>query len=258
MNVFYAIDADQGVNGQISYKLKAEDDTFRVDSQYGWLFVAKNLDRERQSTYNLTIVAKDGGGFKTEWPFQLFVRDVNDNPPIFEKIAYSLKLKQKDCQIGQKLLRLNVNDADTSEVQNIVISIVSKKHNEILKLVGNDVVFNAFPSTDSSFNTTFQLIAFDGIHSTTSDLNLEWIASNIDFCTENNQTIHIPANRPLNSPILLLNKDGRQVLIHHLIGNEKFPFEIVNNSELVTKEGFYKLPNVSLNGVPKSSFFFFI
>jgi hypothetical protein len=124
------------------------------------------------------------------------------------------------------------------------ISLVANEHSKLLKLVGNEILFDAMPTTNSSFNATFKLIAFDGIHSTISDLNVQWIAAKNDFCTQTTQTIHISSNRPVNSSIMLLNKDNRQFLIHHLLGAEKLPFEIVNNSELVVKEGFYKLPKV--------------
>lgn len=110
VNVFYAIDLDQGLNGQVEYELKNnENNTFRIDRDYGWLFVVKPLDREQKTSYNLTVVAKDGGGLTTEMSFQLIIRDTNDNAPSFEKPAYSLNLKQQDCRVGQKLLRLNVN-----------------------------------------------------------------------------------------------------------------------------------------------------
>lgn len=100
---------DEGTNGQVYYELKSDNNkTFRIDREFGWLFVAKQLDREQKSIYNLTVISSDGV-LKSEWPFQLIVRDVNDNAPTFDKSSYSLVLKEKDVQIGQKLLRLNVN-----------------------------------------------------------------------------------------------------------------------------------------------------
>lgn len=47
----------------------------------------KTLDRERESFYDLKILAKDRGGLSSEVPLNIYVADVNDNAPIFDKIA---------------------------------------------------------------------------------------------------------------------------------------------------------------------------
>lgn len=122
---------------------------------------------------------------------------------------------------------------------------MANEHEEMLKLDGNDVVLNAIPpSTNLSFNSTFKLVAFDNVHSTSSELRLQWRAA--ERCVKKGQTIRIPSNRTLNSSVLLLNNDNRPALIHHLLNAEKLPFEIVNNSELIVKEGFYNELEVSI------------
>lgn len=45
------------------------------------------LDRERESFYDLKIIAKDRGGLSSEVPLNIYVADVNDNAPTFDKIA---------------------------------------------------------------------------------------------------------------------------------------------------------------------------
>lgn len=45
------------------------------------------LDRERESFYDLKILAKDRGGLSSEVPLNIYIADVNDNSPIFDKIA---------------------------------------------------------------------------------------------------------------------------------------------------------------------------
>uniref|UniRef100_A0A1B0GPD6 Cadherin domain-containing protein n=1 Tax=Phlebotomus papatasi TaxID=29031 RepID=A0A1B0GPD6_PHLPP len=45
------------------------------------------LDRERDNFYNLKMVARDKGGLSSEVKLGIFVADVNDNAPMFEKIA---------------------------------------------------------------------------------------------------------------------------------------------------------------------------
>lgn len=45
------------------------------------------LDREREGFYNLRLVARDKGGLKSEVKLGIYIADVNDNPPMFDKIA---------------------------------------------------------------------------------------------------------------------------------------------------------------------------
>lgn len=45
------------------------------------------LDREIQNFYEFTVVARDKGGLSSEIKFTLYVTDVNDNAPVFDKIA---------------------------------------------------------------------------------------------------------------------------------------------------------------------------
>lgn len=45
------------------------------------------IDREIQNYYEFTVLAKDKGGLSSEVKFTLYVTDVNDNAPIFDKIA---------------------------------------------------------------------------------------------------------------------------------------------------------------------------
>ena len=58
----HATDADEGVNGRLSYALlDAADGAFRMDSATGIVALAKPLDRERRALYNLTVRAMDRG-----------------------------------------------------------------------------------------------------------------------------------------------------------------------------------------------------
>lgn len=45
------------------------------------------LDRERESFYDLKVIAKDRGGLSSVVPLNIYVADVNDNAPAFDKIA---------------------------------------------------------------------------------------------------------------------------------------------------------------------------
>lgn len=47
----------------------------------------KTLDREQDSFFDLKLIARDTGGLSTEVKLGIFITDVNDNAPMFERIA---------------------------------------------------------------------------------------------------------------------------------------------------------------------------
>jgi len=57
-----AADADSGVNAQIKYRVqKGGFDDFHIDDETGVVSIASKLDFDRRSTYNIVIIAVDGG-----------------------------------------------------------------------------------------------------------------------------------------------------------------------------------------------------
>ncbi|XP_069366544.1 protocadherin Fat 3 [Paralichthys olivaceus] len=91
-------------------------DTGSFDMQYdlqvgvGTLVVAKPLDAEVQSVYNMTIQVTDGTSFATA---QVFIRiqDSNDNPPVFSQAAYDVSVSE-DVPVDMELLRVRATDVD--------------------------------------------------------------------------------------------------------------------------------------------------
>ena len=58
----HATDADEGVNGRLTYALlDTADGAFKMDSGTGIVTLAKPLDREARALYNLTVRAMDRG-----------------------------------------------------------------------------------------------------------------------------------------------------------------------------------------------------
>lgn len=69
----------------------------------------KTLDRERESSYNLTLFAIDSGGLHSEAKVLLQVTDVNDNAPMFERIAV---FKDSGIKILEQTNELEIYFAD--------------------------------------------------------------------------------------------------------------------------------------------------
>ncbi|XP_027761212.1 protocadherin gamma-A12-like [Empidonax traillii] len=86
-------DQDSGANGEVRCSLDGNVPFLLERSQgsYYRVVTARELDREQQSEYNVTVRASDGG-----WPalqssrvLALRVLDVNDNAPVFSQERYS-------------------------------------------------------------------------------------------------------------------------------------------------------------------------
>lgn len=68
--------------------MSSDDNTENNQTNYVIKFVGPStLDRERKNFYKLRLQAKDTGGLTSEAQLMVFITDVNDNPPIFDKLA---------------------------------------------------------------------------------------------------------------------------------------------------------------------------
>lgn len=89
-----ATDRDFGIFGEIEYTLTGfGSNMFKTDKNKGGVYVAQLLDYEKQKSYSLTLLAKDGGGKGTSASIFVDVLDVNDNAPIFEASEYSRTIR---------------------------------------------------------------------------------------------------------------------------------------------------------------------
>ncbi|KAM9788478.1 LOW QUALITY PROTEIN: protocadherin Fat 3 [Neosynchiropus ocellatus] len=91
-------------------------DTGSFDMQYdlqvgvGTLVLAKPLDAEVQSVYNMTVQVTDGTSVSTSQVF-IRVQDSNDNPPVFSQPAYDISVSE-DTPVDVELLRVRASDMD--------------------------------------------------------------------------------------------------------------------------------------------------
>uniref|UniRef100_A0A803W1M9 Cadherin domain-containing protein n=1 Tax=Ficedula albicollis TaxID=59894 RepID=A0A803W1M9_FICAL len=80
-----ATDADEGLNGEITYSLKKvsdrTSDIFHLDSECGSITLLRSLDYEEGDSYELQVQARDGGGLSDTAKVTIFVTDINDNAP---------------------------------------------------------------------------------------------------------------------------------------------------------------------------------
>ncbi|XP_029627074.1 protocadherin alpha-7 isoform X3 [Salmo trutta] len=177
-------DLDSGLNGKVLCHV-LEDVPFTLlpslhDNMYS-VVTKSPLDREKQSEYDLTIVAKDAGqpSLSSVKTISVVVSDVNDNSPEFSLSPYTFYVTENNHP-GASLFRVSASDRDINE--NAIISyhilrngVEENKWSSFLNINpenGNILALKTFDfETLKTFQ--FQVVATDsGIPSLSSNVTI--------------------------------------------------------------------------------------
>ncbi|XP_044138051.1 protocadherin gamma-B1-like [Bufo gargarizans] len=128
-------DRDSGENGEVQCLIKG-DLPFELLSSTGKFYkiVTKSaLDREKTSSYNITIQASDKGSpeITSEKVIQLSISDVNDNAPVFDKLIYSVFVTENNL-LGSSIFSIQARDLDNEDNSKITYSIMTRDNEEDL------------------------------------------------------------------------------------------------------------------------------
>ncbi|KAK0142146.1 Protocadherin Fat 4 [Merluccius polli] len=121
-------DADVGLNGVISYSLSGGDGQFSVNPSTGQIISSSLLDREARSTYQLLVVATDGGepqGLSSSATVSVVVSDVNDNPPRFHHHPYVTHIPAY-TSTGSLVFAVTVTDEDAGSNAQLHYSLMGR------------------------------------------------------------------------------------------------------------------------------------
>ncbi|KAL0149511.1 hypothetical protein M9458_055184 [Cirrhinus mrigala] len=164
-------DKDSGENRQIRCSVQ-QSVPFKLNpsvKNYFSLVTTKALDREKESDYNITITATDGGSppLSTSMTIHLLVSDVNDNPPVFEQQSYSTYISENN-KPGTSLCSVSANDPDWRQNGTVLYSLVPSEFNGVpvssfLSINGDTGVIHAVRSFDYEQlrNFTVKVVARD-------------------------------------------------------------------------------------------------
>ncbi|XP_061580428.1 protocadherin-8 [Cololabis saira] len=136
-----AVDADVGSNYIQSYQISVNghftiDVLLRADGvKYAELVLMKELDREIQSSYNVELVATDGGNPHRSGSTKITVKvtDFNDNSPVFDQNSFSVSLPE-DAPVGTIILDLHAVDTDEGLNGEVVYGFGKQVSHEIREL----------------------------------------------------------------------------------------------------------------------------
>ncbi|XP_015472127.1 protocadherin gamma-B3-like [Parus major] len=114
-----ARDADVGRNSLLTYHL-SRNPSFSLalketpnESKQPELVLETPLDREKQSSFELVLMAVDGGEPAMSGTVHILIKvaDANDNPPVFSKALYEAQIAE-NLPAGSLVLKVVATDAD--------------------------------------------------------------------------------------------------------------------------------------------------
>ncbi|XP_028271987.1 protocadherin gamma-A4-like isoform X37 [Parambassis ranga] len=121
-----ASDADEGVNGEITYEFSRLSDKsqkrFSLDHKTGEIFVSGDIDYEEGSKYEVMVEAKDGYGLSSEAKVIIDIIDVNDNAPVIYLKSLSTPIPE-NVSPGTEVGIINVQDSDSENNRQVRCSI---------------------------------------------------------------------------------------------------------------------------------------
>ncbi|XP_072352111.1 protocadherin-23 [Scyliorhinus torazame] len=114
-----ARDADSGHFGTIYYSLYEgvsnyeKSHLFTIDTATGKVYTAHNMDRDDgPSSYDLVVIAEDGGGLSAQSFIHLELQDINDNQPVFNPLAYITSISSH-TQPETEIIKVIASDRDS-------------------------------------------------------------------------------------------------------------------------------------------------
>ncbi|CAL8330632.1 unnamed protein product, partial [Gadus morhua 'NCC'] len=163
--VVRASDADEGVNGEVTYGLDHISDSgnvFSLDSKSGEVRVIGSIDYEEESSYEIQISAKDGLGLASYSTLMIDVTDVNDNAPEIYLKSLTNPIAE-DVLPGTEVGIINVHDEDSDSNRQVRCSI---EQNVPFKLIPSIKNYYSLVTTDKLdreqvTNYTFTVLATD-------------------------------------------------------------------------------------------------
>jgi hypothetical protein len=167
----HATDRDVGKFGKLTYILRGFGaENFGTDDESGGIFVKKILDYEKQKSYSLSLIARDGGGRETNANIFIDIVDLNDNFPQFETNEYYRNVREGSRAFEPQLF-VKAVDIDGATQGNGRISYSIESENSIS---GHVFRINS-ESGEVSINS-------EGVHSSdTFDGNYEMMICAEDF-----------------------------------------------------------------------------
>ncbi|XP_064635999.1 cadherin-23-like isoform X2 [Lineus longissimus] len=121
-----ATDKDTGAGGSVTYKLApGESDMFTINAASGAVKLAKPLDYETKTTYNIKVIASDSDAsnpLSTPRTLVVNVKDVQDTAPLFLNLPYAATIVE-NLAAGSSVFQVTAIDGDKQVPNKIKYSL---------------------------------------------------------------------------------------------------------------------------------------
>ena len=112
------------------------DDVFSIGQTTGVVKVARNLDYEIASQYELWIEVKDARNAITYVKFTISVVDENDNAPRFDRFVYNATI-QEGVPVGTSVVTVTATDEDSGRNKEIMFQLTNGNKNGAFAIDSN-------------------------------------------------------------------------------------------------------------------------
>nr|CAD7392289.1 unnamed protein product [Timema cristinae] len=150
----HARDKDSGRNGAVRYKLSSSPGTeglFVIDPRQGHITLSRPLDYETTQRHSLVLTASDSGDPPRSANLTVLVevQDVNDNPPVFERMEYAISVLES-LPVNSQLANAFVVLSSISEDREIEVRISVIQVTAVDLDTGNNarLTYRLFPSNN--------------------------------------------------------------------------------------------------------------
>nr|DBA30664.1 TPA: hypothetical protein GDO54_006619 [Pyxicephalus adspersus] len=158
-----ANDADEGVNGQITYSfntiLNHILESFTINPSNGEIKTKEHLDYEVTKNYEFTVEAKDGGGLVSNAKVLIDILDENDNVPDISITSLSSPVPE-DTEPGTVVSLIAVRDKDSGPNGEVQCQVIGDAPFQLISSASNFYKIVTKSSLDreqtSSYNITIQ------------------------------------------------------------------------------------------------------
>lgn len=135
---------------------------FQIDENTGIITTAKRIDREKQSDYRLTVVARAGFQYGTA-TVDIAVQDVNDNPPRFFQSRADARLVE-NWPAGHEIHLAAAEDSDAGNNSRITYSLSVNPHDLFTISPQLGMIYLNRPMQDQQYDAvlTLEVTAADG------------------------------------------------------------------------------------------------
>ncbi|KAM9356723.1 protocadherin gamma-A11-like [Symphorus nematophorus] len=120
-----ATDADEGVNGEVTYgfdHVSNENQVFSLNPKTGEVKVSGSIDYEKESSYEMQISAKDGLGLASYATLIIEITDMNDNAPAIH-LKSLINPIPENVSPGTEVGIINVQDRDSENNRQVRCSL---------------------------------------------------------------------------------------------------------------------------------------